>query len=114
MTNDADVQPAVAAEFLALAGLLQRDAAVERPKAGDDRPIGEQIVQAFRAKFASKGKSRSRHLPGSLKVVGNRLHHRTLERSRRRSGCSPRRGSYPPAPHPSDGARTPLAPQPNP
>jgi len=39
-------------------GRVQRDAHVgagwrwhARPKAGDDRPIGEQIVQAFRAKF---------------------------------------------------------------
>jgi len=35
-------------------GERQRDAAIERSKAGDDRPICEQIVKASRAKFASK------------------------------------------------------------
>jgi hypothetical protein len=44
-------------------GERQRDAAIERSKAGDDRPIGEQIVKASRAKFASKGKPRLRHFP---------------------------------------------------
>jgi hypothetical protein len=44
-------------------GERQQDTAVERSKAGDDRPIGEQVLKAFRAKFASNGKSRLRACP---------------------------------------------------
>jgi len=95
-------------------GERQRDAAIERSKAGDDRPIGEQIVKASRAKFASKGKPRLRHFPDSLDVVGKPLHHRALQDgpdgavvarpSARIPSARPR--------HPSNGARPPPAPQP--